>query len=335
MSINVINNATSPIDITNNYDSTCDLKCKYSFKYPLSNLNLTNKGSFLYIMPEIFNDSPVTYNSKKYNVRGIRLYRKSLHTYGGKNADAELLIIHNNVNGSDILIVSIPIMVGSGNPKSSSIFDTIISEVAKTANSVGKQTSLNNVSFTLDQLIPMKPYFAYNGTLPYSPFNGTNSYIVYNIDNAISMSSSAFETFSNIIKESNSQINPVKNGLYYNEKGPTYYSPTGKSDEIFIECLPTGSSGEVLIEKNKTNETSFNTANMKNIFNNKIFQGIFIAFLIILGIFMLKILFSYLLTSKNVKNVGSKGGNIVGNIVGNNKIIPSIVGGGMRLFTKQ
>lgn len=317
------NNATSPIDITNNYDSTCDLKCKYSFKYPLSNLNLTNKGGFLYIMPENFNDTPVTYNSNKYNVRGIRLYRKSLHTYGGKNADAELLIIHNNVNGSDILIVSIPIMIGYGNPKSSAIFDTIITEVAKTANSVGKQTSLNNVNFTLDQLIPMKPYFSYNGTLPYSPFNGTNSYLVFNIDNAISMSSSAFKSFSNIIAESTSQINPVKNGLYYNEKGPTL--PSGKSEEIYISCLPTGSSGEVLIEKYKSNETAFNNQIMKNIINNKIFQGIFIAFLIILSLFILKILFSLML-----KNKGSKGTVKSG---GYNKIITSSSGGGMRLFT--
>lgn len=313
------NTTTSPIDITNNYDSTCDLKCKYSFKYPLSNLNLTNKGGYLYITPENFNDSPVTYNSNKYNVRGIRLYRKSLHTYGGKNADAELLIIHNNVNGSDILIVSIPIMVGAGNPKSSAIFDTIISEVAKTANSVGKQTSLNNVNFTLDQLIPMKPYFSYNGTLPYSPFNGTNSYLVFNIDNAISMSSSAFKSFSNIISESTSQINPVKNGLYYNEKGPTYYSPSGKSEEIFIECLPTGSSGEVLIEKDKTKETIFNNEMMKNIFNNKIFQGIFISFLIILALFLLKMIFYSMLMNKGANSAVKSGGNI----------------GGLRLFTKQ
>ena len=315
------NNATSPIDITNNYDSTCDLKCKYSFKYPLSNLNLTNKGGFLYITPENFNDTPVTYNSNKYNVRGIRLYRKSLHTYGGKNADAELLIIHNNINGSDILIVSIPIMIGSSNPKSSAIFDTIITEVAKTANSVGKQTSLNNVTFTLDQLIPLKPYFSYNGTLPYSPFNGTNSYIVYNIENAISMSSSAFDAFSNIIAESTSQTNPVQNGLYYNQKGPI---PSGKSEEIFIECLPTGSSGEVLIEGAKSKETVFNNATMKKIANNKIFQGIFIALLIILGLYMLKMLFSSFLTSKGAKGGVSSGGN--------NKIISASVGGGLRLF---
>ena len=297
------NTASSPIDITNNYDSTCDLKCKYSFKYPLSNLYLTNKGGFLYITPELFHDHPVTYNSNKYNVKELRLYNKSLHTYGGKNADAELLIIHHNINGSDILIVSIPIVIGSANPKSINIFDTILSEVAKTANSVGKKTSLNNVNFTLDQLIPMKPYYSYNGTLPYSPFNGVISYIVFNIDNAISMSSSAYKSFSNIISESTSQINSVKNGLYYNKKGP---DSSSKSDEIFIECLPTGSSGEVLIEKSKSTETMFNNVSMNNIVNNKIFQGIFITFLIILGLFMLKMIFSSFLSSTNSPSTVSK-----------------------------
>jgi len=165
----------------------------------------------------------------------------------------------------------------------------------------------------------MKPYFSYNGTLPYSPFNGTNSYLVFNIDNAISMSSSAFKSFSNIISESTSQINPVKNGLYYNEKGPTYYSPSGKSEEIFIECLPTGSSGEVLIEKDKTKETIFNNEMMKNIFNNKIFQGIFISFLIILALFLLKMIFYSMLMNKGANSAVKSGGNI----------------GGLRLFTKQ
>jgi carbonic anhydrase len=319
-------NATSPINITNNYNSTCDLKCKYSFKYPLSNLNLTNKGGFIYITPENFNEPPVMYNSNKYNIREIRIYRKSLHTYGGQNADAELLIIHNNVNGSDIFIVSIPIMIGSGNPKSSAIFDRIILELAKTANSVGKQTSLNNVNFTIDQLIPLKPYFSYNGTLPYAPFDGTNAYIVYNIDNAISMSSSAFKLFSNMISQSSSQISPVKNGLYYNEKGPSYYSPSGNSDEIFIECLPTGSSGEVLIEKNKSSDTAFNNQMMKNIFSSKIFQGILISFLIILGLFMLKMLFSSVLSDKGAKSTVKSTVKSGGNIGGNNKTISFSVG---------
>jgi carbonic anhydrase len=319
--MNRINNASSPIDITNNYDSICDLKCKYSFNYPLSNLILTNTGEYLSIVPESFNDPPVSYNSNKYNVTEIRLYQKSLHTYAGKNADAELLIIHNNVIGSDILIVSVPIMVGGGgaNPKSSDIFDTLISELAKTANSVGTQTTLNNVHFTLGQLVPMKPYFSYNGTLPFAPFDGNMAYVVFNIDNAISMSSPAFKSFSNIIPQSNTPIHPVKNGLYFNATGPTYYSPSGRSDEIYIECLPTGSSGEVLIEKDKGSQTMFNSSgsSLKNIVNNKIFQGTLIAFIIMLGLYIFKMVVNAFLSKKSATSGGSGSTNVFKNILKN------------------
>jgi carbonic anhydrase len=343
-----MSNASSPIDITNNYDSICDLKCKYSFNYPLSNLILTNTGEYLSIIPESFNNPPVSYNSNKYNVTEIRLYQKSLHTYAGNNADAELLIIHNNVVGSDILIVSVPIMVGVANPKSSDIFDTIISEFAKTANSVGTQTTLNNVSFTLGQLVPMKPYFSYNGSLPFPPFDGIMTYVVFNIDNAISMSGQAFQSFSNIIVQSSSPISPVQNGLYFNATGPTYYSPSGSSDEIYIECLPTGSSGEVLIQKDKGDQTSFNSSgsSLSNIFNNKIFQGALVAFIIMLGLYFFKMGVNSFLSKKSAKSGGGTGAstNVFKNIFknasknahstgGNNMIIPSSVGG-VKLFKK-
>ena len=300
------NSATAPINITTNYDSICDLKCDYSFKYPLSNLNLINKGNYVYITPENFNETPVSYNSNKYNVKELRLYRKSLHTYGGKNADAELLIVHNNINGSEMLVVSIPIMIGASNPKSIAIFDTLIGEMAKTANSAGKQTFINNPSFTLDTLIPMKSYYSYNGSLPYSPFNGEYDYVVFNIDNAISISSSAFKSFSSMISESTSPTTSVSNGLFFNKKGPTYYSPGGKAEDIYIECLPTGSSGEVLIEKDKSNQPLFNNPLMKDFLNHPFLKIIFGAFMIIAVMFVGRMLFS-MLTSTSGAGTGGAG----------------------------
>ena len=83
-----------------------------------------------------------------------------------------------------------------------------------------------------------------------------------------------------------------------------------------------------MIEKNKSNETVFNNEKIKNIVNNKIFQGIFIALLIILGLFMLKMLFSSFLSSKGLKG----GTSSAVNGGGNNKIISASVGGGLRLF---
>ena len=82
--------ATAPVNITNNTTSTCDLKCDYSFKYPISNLQVTNRGSYLSLKTDPASVPPVTYNAEQYQVQEIRIFSPSLHTYGGKNADAEM-----------------------------------------------------------------------------------------------------------------------------------------------------------------------------------------------------------------------------------------------------
>jgi len=272
-------NATSPIDITNNYDSTCELKCEYSFNYPLTTLNLTNKGSYIYMTPENTNTPPVIYNSNNYNVKEIRLYRNSLHTYSGKKTDAEIVIVHNNNIGSGNLLVCVPIIIGSSNAETSSFFDSLMSQMSSTANSVGKQTRLTNSNFSLDKIVPKKSFFSYNGTLPYSPCNGTYDYIVFNKNNAISMSDKAFKLFSTMISKNSYTTQQNKNGLFFNKSGPILKKTGNNSDEIYIECLPTGSSGEILV-KNETlsspfmNDILHNHA-LKDLFNSSLLKLIF------------------------------------------------------------
>lgn len=264
-------NATSPIDITNNYDSTCELKCEYGFNYPLTTLNLSNKGSYIYMTPENTNTPPVVYNSNKYNVKEIRLYRKSLHTFSGKKTDAEIVIVHNNTIGNGTLLVCVPIIIGSSNMETSSFFDFLMSQMASTANSVGKQTRLTTSNFSLDKIVPKKSFFSYNGTLPYSPCNGSYDYIVFNKNNAISMSNKAFKLFSNMISEHPYTIQQNKNGLFFNKTGPTLNPGNSKTDdEIYIECLPTGSSGEVLV-KNESLISPF----MNSILHNHALKDLF------------------------------------------------------------
>ena len=162
-------NGTAPVNIVNNPEFICDLKCEYGFKYPQSGLNITNRGEYLSLKTDSSNSPPVTYNANKYEVSDMRLYHPSLHSYGGQKADAELIIVHNNVSTQGNLLVCVPILVGtsSSNADSLSLFDTIISEVAKTANSPGTKTTVNIPTFSIGKFIPQKPYYSYNGTLPY------------------------------------------------------------------------------------------------------------------------------------------------------------------------
>jgi hypothetical protein len=255
------------------------------------------------------NDPQTIYNSEEYQVQYIRIYRKSLHTYAGNHTDAELIIFHKSQTGNSLL-VCIPIVVGysenSGNNESKSIFESIISEMSKTANSVGQKTMLTNSTLTLNKLIPTKPFFSYSGTLPYTPSNGENDFIVFNKDNALTMNQKTFDTFSKMISESNEQIQNVNEaGLFFNNSGPSVITNNNSiqnDNEIYIECLPTGSSGEVLVQTAPHVSTLFNASELNsvmNFFNNQIFKQFFGVFVVIGVIYGGKKLIKHLTKSSN------------------------------------
>ena len=278
-------NGTAPVNIVNNPELICDLKCEYGFTYPLSGLNITNKETYLSLKTDKTNTPPVTYNTNKYEVSGMRLYQPSLHSYSGKKAEAELIIIHTNISSQGNLLVCVPILAGSGsnNGDSVSIFDTIISEVAKTANSSGTKTTVNIPNFSIDKLIPRKPYYSYNGTLPYSPCNGDYDYVVFSKDNEafLSMSTNAYEALQKIITVNNSTTATNKNGVFFNKNGPNLAS--AEKSDIYMECLPTGSDGpETFIPLVKSSEQTFNTETITSLLKNNFILQILLGICIIL-----------------------------------------------------
>jgi carbonic anhydrase len=291
--------ATAPVNITNNTTSTCDLKCDYSFKYPISNLQVTNRGDYLSLKTDPESVPPVTYNAEQYQVQEIRIFVPSLHTYGGKKADAEMIIVHNSSSGSGKLLVCIPINKGSSSSKNATTFDTILSKVSKTAPSVNKQTLVNLPTFSLNDFVPMKPFYSYNGTLPYAPCNGKYSYVVFSKNNGadLTMSSSAYSSLSKIISSNSYAVKNGSGGIYYNPKGPS--QSTGLGEDIYIECNPTGSSGETLVKSSNSSSTSlFSSDSVSNVLNSVYFQVI-VGAIVILGIMKLgQILLKKLTTIK-------------------------------------
>jgi len=282
-------NATAPIDIVNNNASNCELKCNYSFNYPITNvLTVANRGEYLSMRVEKNDNSPVTYNADNYEVQDIRIFKPSLHTYGGSKADAEMIISHNNTSGGQNLLVCVPIIVGASSADTASLFDAILSDVAKNANSVGKYTVVNSSTFSLNKFIPMKPFYSYNGSLPYSPCNGSNNYVVFSKEESnVYMSPSAFATLNKIIytNKYSTQSANNKNGLFYNQNGPSSLAGAGKDGDIYIECLPTGASGESLVpmEAQAQVQTLLNFSSVGTIFDSaffKIFIGIAILLII-------------------------------------------------------
>jgi hypothetical protein len=140
-------------------------------------------------------------------------------------------------------------------------------------------------TFSLDKLIPNgQPFYSYNGTLPYPPCHGSYSYVVFSKeDSNIYMPSDAYTSFSKMISENEYSTKSNKGGIFFNKRGAT--AGTGKKgDDIYIECLPTGSEGETLVQAPPTSDALFNLGSIKNVLNNPVFSvffGLFLLFIIL------------------------------------------------------
>jgi hypothetical protein len=135
------------------------------------------------------NDSKVVfYGGGSFIPTEIRIYAPSLHTYNGSHTDAEMLIVHSpgssnsnssNSGGSSGLIVSVPISISSNGTS------TDMSAILQAANTINPGTlSVNssapiNEDINVNDLIPVKPYYVYYGTLPYDSCGGNYYYAVF------------------------------------------------------------------------------------------------------------------------------------------------------------
>ena len=118
------------------------------------------------------------YNSGTYTPSEIRIYKPSLHTFNGVHAEAELLIVHSSSSNRG-LIVSVPIAMGGSSTRSG--LNTIIAA----ANTLNPGTLAITASAPIpsavdvNDFIPSKPFYVYNGTLPYESCGGNYYYAVF------------------------------------------------------------------------------------------------------------------------------------------------------------
>jgi hypothetical protein len=232
-----------------NISGKCDLKCAYNFKYPVINSTARNNNVMISLTPENISVPPVTYNTEKYNLSTISITCPSVHTFNDKLLDAEVMIEHIPVNGGKKLNVAIPIMSSSDSSTASNLITQVIQSVSTNAPSNGETTNLNIAEFTLQHIVPEKPYFSYTDT------EGSD-WIVFGMKDYIPLNSSSLTTLGQIIKPF--QIPMTGGELFFNKNGPNRTISSG----IYISCNPTGSSvetTEVVYETNPTNPVDFNS----------------------------------------------------------------------------
>jgi len=157
---------------------------------------------------------------------------------------------------------------------------------------------LNVTNYTLEYLVPGKtPFFSYTNT------NDNAYYIVYGMDNAIFVDPNVIQNLQSVV--SPYYTNPAYNDtivspnitaniypLFLNQTGATNLLTTNLSDEIYIDCQPTGSSNE------QTNVTTATTTTTLQQSSTLFFIYVMFFIMVLVVIYMI---FSYI-THPDKKN---------------------------------
>ena len=269
-----------------NVQGKCDMKCSYSYKYAESSSTATNSGVSIVLTYDNSGVSPVTYNNNKYNATSISITSPSAHVYNGSQTPAEITITHVPVNGGPNLLVAIPITSSTESSTASFLLTEIIQSVSTNAPSQGDSTNLNIDGFSLQHIIPNKPFYSYTD-------NGNNEWIVYGILYAIPLNASTLNTLNQIIKPFPL---PTQGGpLFFNSSGPNAGVSIG--DGIYIKCNPTGSSMEESEVEYAKNTPSYNLTNLlENPVSQLIIQIIVGCLIFIIVFALINYLYSFITT---------------------------------------
>lgn len=271
----------------------CDLKCAYNFKYPISNLTASNKGVIISLSHENSNSPPVSYNNQKYIVSNILLMCPSIHTFNGSTTAAEIIIEHTAETSGPKLCVAIPFILSSESSTATNLITEIIQMVSTNAPAQGDSTTLNISNFTLQNIIPNKPFFSYTEA------NNTD-WIVFGLLDAISLNTSTLEKLNQILKPF--PLPTTGGPLFYNASGPNTSGTL--SDGIYISCRPTGSSEEQTPVEYLKNTPSYDFSNLSHnptvIFIIQIIIGCIIFILIFIGI---SYAYSFITENKTISNL--------------------------------
>ena len=273
-------NATCPINIVPAGAIACSNKCKLIYNFKTTGISATNHGNYLSIKP-IDNGSSIIYSAttsktscstsgggeNNYSIGEIQIYSPSIHTYNGKLADAEFILHFNSNTGPRNLLVCIPIIQSNNQSlsKAGSQLEKIIKYIAPLDQGDESGIIPGSSDFDLNEFIPKNAgYYSYTATVPMEPCSTScTDLIVYDVVNqnaAINLPMLVLSTLAGAINKTSFPIKTRSQdaNYAYNEKGAIYGTDT---NEIYIDCQPTGSSGELLIGQPKDrllNNINFN-----------------------------------------------------------------------------
>lgn len=303
----------SPIDFSNSSYPSCTATCKFEFSYAESAALVFKAKIFdqqcIIASYESNNSNVVTYNGIKYRPDGCIIYNSSFHTYSRQKSAGELIVYHSGMEGTGagkVLLVCIPIQVGTSTSSSGGeIVTRIINTLTPTNVSLASDTSdyeRFTGTYSISNIIPKNaPYYTYIGNDFYSTTSKTNHYIVFTEENALKISSTTNTNLKKMVKPINS---PVTSMPVNSPSKNTMGANTTSSNQLYIECKPTGDDGVILYKQSLSGQplegAEDSAASSNDVFsmNNKYLLGIVVFILALLFVGLIIALAKYI-TNRN------------------------------------
>jgi len=247
---------TAPINISHD-TKICESTCKFLPLYKNEKIVCKNMNTYISVQFEGGTDTKCKFNDETYIVSELRIFNKSIHTYLKKYYDGEILIIHkNSAKPTEILVISVPIIISSVNTAGTAMLEALIqstytqapSDSLSLSNSTGSEKVsapfVPNIKFDINNLIPITPYYFYKGVFGFQTSLGgcgnPSNILVYSPSQGyVSIDTEINSTFQTLLNPPSLNEYPISKGpiLYYNSKGHLH-----ENEDIYIDCQPVNSS---------------------------------------------------------------------------------------------
>jgi hypothetical protein len=261
--------------------NTCQERCAFSYKYNISTQCIaSNHDTSISLTYDNGTTPPVLFNNIQYNVYQIDIVTPSYHDFNGTQSEAEMIITHTSTDTASPLYVCIPISAQASNKNAT--FNEILQDVLSVPL-IQKSTPVAVTSlsdYNISAWIPKRPYFFYVSQ------SMEANVVVFPIADGLYMDTDSLEGLSQLLQpitDSDFILPSENNYLFYNPSGPSPFQ-NGISDQIYIDCSPTGNSLEtedVVFEKGNTNTSNMDF--LQYLTSNGVFLFLFfIGFIVLL-----------------------------------------------------
>ena len=247
--------STAPINISTAVNQPCKEKCEFYYDYGNSSCSVVNQSTYLDI--KCFNgiNSVSSGLTGSLYVTSVRLYRPSLNTYDGFKADAELIITHSG--GGKNFYVCVPVISSEKESSSAKWFSQIIPYSPSEKGGSGKSVNVSN--FSLNSVVPLAPFFIYEGGTFDWGCSSSDIMIIFNKNKAINIKNSNYKTLVTLISKHSYSAQATPSYLTFNATGTSSgpgKQPGSKSSKQ-LTCTPIVDQDGNNIEGNKPEDMAW------------------------------------------------------------------------------